>query len=1525
MDNNQENKSTITNILGLNLDANPADLKEGEVTFALNACIFSSGNSYYYRNYEGNETCFTLPTGYLLVSSKAISKDKFVLFLVNMNDTSSGQNNSEIGILDGCSYTRIVRAYCLNFNISYQIQSEYKDDYNCGRVIYFTDNLNPRRYLNLDKVPLTITGYKDDNCTPIYGELDCDAILINPIYDYPCIALNSINNTGVLISGAYQLGIQYSDSNGIAFTDVSNLTNQIDIIRATSSFIIAGDAPNTPTFKSIVLDFTNLDVSFSYFNLIVLKTLNRIKTAQKVITLPINTAQYTYTGLEPSTIDISPDEVLARTTIYDKAKTIAQSQGYLFWGNLTEKKIDNFQPYANNIRVQWMNYRVDYDDTNHTYKDETSINIRMSLMRDEIYPIGIRLLYNTGDTSCVYHIPGRKKNYKSDGVKINYWDNFNPSTIHKDQYNTTVDTDLWDSSTIASAGDDNYSSSTERWEVYNTATFEGYTTEAITWYSGHGSSFDEYEGCFKYGEMAYWESELTYPSDVSIWNNGAVDLACEPIRHHKMPDCSISHIHENSDPYIYPLGLKISNIIISNTLFPDVVGYEIVIGDRTYQKSILDKGLLFNNKEHTQAFSSSDFLTPSPYIYTCYTYNDIRALGGAFYNDGHEDLIKSKYYTLYSPEALFRRTNVGIASEVKVESEENGIYTTIGTPTLDCTSGTNINNNFAFANINPLYISRGFYDTFLLPKYASIRRSIDNILYVNNDVYQAGTLGNINNLGRESSLMFNTSSSLSAIANPTTADNSADIINPIEASDEISSYYVALKGSSLNLWGTIDSINYLNSGKCFYNPSETSQSCVFIGDTFISRFSIHKRIMFHNGMDYLFNQDKSAEADFVDWDMFYAVPIFFVESSINTEYRYNGSLIQEYFYPNLNFNAVSIQDWLCLKNTWWNIDNFYLYNFDYSTINNSNSICTPLASFNPNDCDPHYFSRIIYSLKNNEEGLADNWLLYPTLNVFDFNKSKGELWDIKSLGSNKILYRFEDGMYVNVTNQQVTTNESNFTLKAAELFDPEPIELFTADTGYIGTRSQWAFNNTAFGSFMIDDKRNKIFRFKESFEPISSIKMNSWFNDNLRLKLLDTYPDFRDLDNPSNPNSIGFTSTYDSVNDLLIITKHDFIPVDSEAYPAPVYNSCTNKFYIPFVTSDSTTCELVSWDMTDMPVFSGEGSGSTVAISYNQGADFAVCTAELPNLTANTPQELLNHCFNIGFIANQTFCVDKNSICILEDPILDYEEMTFYDIDSGLPYFSTPVQCWSEVSILNTNYFNKQSYTISFSTKNSTWISWYSFLPNGYIQTNNGYNSFTNNTTGVIRSHLSSSSFNHYDGADFKYILEYPIKLNNNNLNSLFWRTYAYKLNTDYEYKDITFNSGYIYTSDQNTGNLVLVPKNPNLPSQSITYPISSTSYTSILTSRDNNIWSIGYIWDKISNRSSGNSMFSSSLSNTDYSSAYYIDKVIDNTEINYTKNWYDLKPLKNLWAKVRLIFDNTQVKLVSNIFISNSSKSFRN
>jgi hypothetical protein len=582
--------------VGLNMDQSVNQIKPGTLTYALNAALENfDASSFNYQNEQGNELCVTFPKGFILIGKHFINEQNKHIFYITNPDTG----DSQIGYMDNndCIYRVLVDGACLNFNINHPIHKTVHKITNCTTEIYWTDGVNPRRYLDINNIPYLLEP-GSDLCDPIYtDQLDCNQLKLQPNFNIPQITVIDIVAGGELIAGTYQFAAQYSDAAGNPYTSYYSITNPTPIA---DPFITTVNF-NYPVGKSIIVSVTDLDVTgqYQYFNLAVIKTINGITSVDLVGTYFIeqDNNQITYTGQNKTNIVLTIADIFEKFPYYDIAQDVTSVQDILIWDNLTSIDRINYQEIASGIELLWETYRI--PDTEN-YADELNATNLRGYLRDEVYAFEIVFLLKNGKQTDGFHIPGRVKGFI---------ENTSPNIL-------VTDPDFIGEPDPGT----NYS---PYWKIYNTASVIGTSPSYLP--------TPEYKGPYQYGQFAYWESTEDYPCNIDVWG----DLAGQPIRHHKFPDILISPAFESKlftgpnsmvmgNDAVFPIGVRVDNDQIQNLISTssltveqkdDIIGYKIIRGDRGTNKSIIAKGILRNVGTYEREGQS--------YYFPNYPYNDL--------------------------------------------------------------------------------------------------------------------------------------------------------------------------------------------------------------------------------------------------------------------------------------------------------------------------------------------------------------------------------------------------------------------------------------------------------------------------------------------------------------------------------------------------------------------------------------------------------------------------------------------------------------------------------------------------------------------------------------------------------------------------------------------------------------------------------------------------------------------------------------------------------------------------------------
>jgi hypothetical protein len=630
---------------GLYKDFNDSYVPEGVWTNAINAVTNSHlGDAGTIGNEPSNNYCTA--TNFDVIG--LVRREASTWYVFSTNDIAS-----EIGIFDetSCTYTKYISSTCLGFRRSNLITGVTQINYDCTYTVYFADGLNPDRAINLDKIPWMIQKYDTTNpdCPePIYYDppvLDCDKTRLHYLINLPCFSIQRSNSAGTLFNGSYQVVIAYS-INGLRVTNYFIPSNIVSIWNHENNG------------GSIDLTFTTIDTNFDEYEVVLVSTVNSVTNAKRVGFFSTSQTKVHIDNNNDTLVQVSIEDIPINQVIYETSDKMFLLNYYLLRSGMKSKADFNYQPLANQIVTKWVQaeYSSDY---------YVKGNNETGYMRDEIYSFFIRWVYKTGDKSASYHIPGRP-------IRPG-WDNLIVSGPDVLPY------------------DNNGAASAEKWRVYNTGIS-----------LGSSGSLPDGGKIKNKGYMAYWESENRYPNKPRIWNpseynwsaiskvpypNSQVsdyDLCGQYIRHHKFPDDIISPIYDNTTSTIQLLGVQFENIkppVDENgDVIKSVVGYEILRGSRTGNKTIIAKGLINNMFEYNIPNQPN-----AKGLYQNYPYNclepDYYLYDGTWYNppgpQDHDDKnhpIKSfrqDYFTFHTPDFNFRGAYLN-PNEVRIYSEYYG-------------------------------------------------------------------------------------------------------------------------------------------------------------------------------------------------------------------------------------------------------------------------------------------------------------------------------------------------------------------------------------------------------------------------------------------------------------------------------------------------------------------------------------------------------------------------------------------------------------------------------------------------------------------------------------------------------------------------------------------------------------------------------------------------------------------------------------------------------------------------------------
>lgn len=1481
--------TTNTFSKGMLKDYNETFVGEGLYTHARNAVNNShDGQVGVIGNEPSNIKCITLP--YDLIGCIHTYDDQWVVFMTD--DVSS-----EIGLFDEskCSYTKIVNSPCLNFKRSHLITAAFRYRYDCERIIYWDDALNPSRTMDIDNVPYI---YKDKivaGCIQrtYTTELDCEAIRMASLINHPCIKLNKSNVTGSLPNGSYQAVIAYT-INKVRVTDYIGLSE----VQGLFTYQNVGSA--------LEVKILEIDDRFDEFELVIVSNINSQTICKRIGYYSTVQGTIYVDRWDPELYAVPLSEVVLRTEAIEKTDAIYSVNNYLIRVGTHSKFKFNYQQQANKILTRWVavEYPADYyvkGGNNAAY------------MRDEQYPFFIRWIYNTGERSESYHIPGRK----SSSVDIT-----NASGLDAFEMSSGVQV--------------------KTWQVTNTATVINRNT----------STLSDGGVVVATGAMGYWQSEELYPADrPDIWG----DLCGKPIRHHKMPDETVDAILNTYNPInntIVLLGVQFDNI--SHPLDQDgnpidsIVGYEILRGSREGNKSILGKGLFNNMREYK--IPENDTVKG---LYQNYPYNDLRpdvyltseeqnGLNGDAHDNPRSSQLstyRQDVFSFHSPEVTFTNVYLNV-NEVRLYQQLSGTSTgsfsvpylhpkfkqisnkldtiidvfvtaitvveaaatlvgdynkiiaspskkdipatktgvgkilaegvsgTLGQTLQVAAAAANVIFNTAYAAFFGVkvqkqqvldmvlalipyrqyatqYNSHGFYDTGISSLEGNRRRKVTNTGYVGSSLNQFTQDYLVNNVMRSQYVILRTDGTFE---NPSVADTSRFSMGQSAATlnrnitSTISSHYGALKLAVGSQYGQLESVKQFSISECIQpsapiKAARISSSVFFNGDTYINRFTEKNTMFFFK--QWLMDEPDGTEFDYTLYPNL-PYPRYWINSA-----EYIGLFADQASEHRSLDKSVNESG---RTNKWYvNSGHFYLFNSGVRDFFCESEINLAYRDWEDETGKRHYDP---YGYTDINSMFRSDVIKNGNYYKYDYSLSVSKLFN-SGITWGDLLPRDYD------------------PLVQAACYVYKPLRaIYSLPQQYESKKDSWRV-------FLA----NNYYDFDSEITSIKSInKTGALFMMRYTSPMSFMGVEELQMDGTNTKITVGDGKLFDNEKQLQAIVN-----VDS-SYE---YGSCQNKF------SAISTLHGVFW------------------VSQNQGKIFNYMgkLAEISNngmkwwFARYLPSELLKV---------------YPDYLLFDNPLAGVGVQTIYDNTNEIVYFSKrdykPLKSdytfddagnfyykGTQIQFTDTRYFEDASWTISYDPKAQTFISFHDWIPTFLVPGKQHFMSVKNRT--IWKHNVTCTSYCNFYGVDYPFEIEFVSSTGQNvvSMRSIEYLLEAYKIKNECRDKfhilDENFDQAIIYNSEQISGLLNLQIKTKNNPLALLQYPKINFDSIDIQFSKEENKYRFNQFWDITKDRGEYTNaevpLFITEANGYQYN--------INSTAVNYTKDALQRKKFRHNVSRVFL------------------------
>ena len=1104
---------------GMNQDIYPKSQPDGTYRFALNAILETkNGDVTTISNELGNVTCANgFPTTKQIIGHVLLDTNEVVLFLFH----DDVRPEHEIGIFnpDACLYTTIAKGACLNFSLEHQINAIFRIKNGCDKYVYFTDNYNDYRVINITDVTEWVAVNKFiPDCSVI--EYSRDVRIPYFFNQYTKVE----DGGGRMEYGSYTFYLRLLDK---AQNPTDWLFSSEPVLIPTNNATIGfrensvgasnvSDDPTymAPTNKSIKFRIGNIDKRFYYYQVAAVRRTDISGSITSIDVLaPIEILDHTsgvtisdfiYRGLDhPTTAQISLEELLASRQPLHLVTAHAIKNDRLVVGNIKERKWDysTFQRFASKIRTDYIAKSVE-EEFDAKYPEYNN-GLDGTLPHDEVLALGIVYVMRDGTTSPVFHIPGRPADDNIEGTNpfITVFTNWDTDVINPADPNIVLTTH------------------NKRWQVYNTATKWGQTGPTIT------------------GMMGYYECPTKYPTYVKVCDNDPLGywgedwqgnpLTNTPIRHHRTPDFIIRYTDDleeyEDDIRHYKVGLRFTNVKYPND---DVVGHFFVIGDRTTERTVIDQGRLVPLRYADAAGDGIYYYDPAGPANTV-TFNDVPRHVWAY-------ISNSVLFDTTLTGALYFKWNKLVALDAPLVPPVDPANITV--------PGYNTTLDFELA------INR-YWE--YIPKNNNYPINLASLLQ---KAVLGQPLGNgINvSVGADSGYIVNNSlhSNIGILQIDRPLDD--DIVLYPDIFTNLYSVHGSLK-TYTDVFSDLTQITYKKlegSIRTFTtNPQVMYPSECYLTDTFY--------------VDYGWAQNT------LDVNITGSIDCFYSESEIQSELRSSGADSRTAFFKHdpLNIdNLPPLSQYIASKYHEEEIDialfhpEQYLYNKSYSFYNADQAFFPLPYNFEYcGSCDESLPYRMYFSQADSQESKKDMFrIIYPN-NYKDINGKSGSITDL-FVNFDKLYVLTSSSLHYQPTSeQQLQTNENSIFLGTGAFFSLDPIELKTTDYAFGGSTLWKSRIVTEYGAAYVDDRTNRPILFSSELTDLSLKGMRNYWKEYGELVLNKQFVEFTGTEYPikstSSPVGIGYITTYDPASKRLIFCKKDYAIRDGillVTYPDPL-------------------------------------------------------------------------------------------------------------------------------------------------------------------------------------------------------------------------------------------------------------------------------------------------------------------------------------------------------------------------------------
>jgi hypothetical protein len=1013
----------------------------------------------------------------------------------------------EIGRCKDGVYTCVIKDSGLNFLMDNPIQGHYTLNFKQEIIVVWWDGLgdtaNPPRIFNIDCPPFELNL----DCT-LVNPLEIEELFLSPTLNCPEISVTKVADTGgQLESGVYTPFIAYKFSDG-SYSNYVAASNWITIYEDKSIELfedIRGCDAGTLTSKLVTLRLSSLNTNFTHLALGFISKIGGILSAFvfKEVRITAATTTFNLSSKEGSE-DVALEEILIPSVSFQRVHTGADLNNKLYLSNVKTLKDFDYQPYANNIKAEWV--RVDTVNLAlypNSYKDVVFINEKRGFSANEVYALYVGFRLKDGTFSKFFHIPARAPGLlpaygnlpETSRIADMVTAGFPPTdaaefvAISSDaRYHEVYSTALQTGEMGVFVNQNEAYEDKDCWDIKNAA---GTITGTLRNTSVRHHRFPDFN------QLAGWGSPIYTPSTGSAYD---VYLVAGPANF--VGSYSIAGSNNLLDFNV----ATINGAFLSTTVTTDQL---VITCTAAFTGEVeVDLRLLLNN-----SFDAVAYILRASGV-------DEQLVTG----EGNGNVVKKAELLLYYKDTvsfevgdkliveseiaaapiIFKPQSYGnIIIKVNNYSGSNGTTTALGLKFTDINIPAEIKDqiecvHFAYAvrtELNSLKVATGrvekyfdapqtklnFSDYSIILKKPALGPAYARVVYYLNKPSVNSRLGvDINGVFMTYALE----------AASRQIDNSQylpkDVSIPVNNKDLEETYLVELVNpftviTPMVRIRVVDLYNYAEDVYLDFtnqvlaliptplDKNATTTGTLYSGDTFIMA----------------------------------AFDVLVQDSKDNLGLMYNRTIPLESEYP-------------------------FDYNSDYTSIQNLLSLQIDECKTECDIQDINTFPYKIYkSQANSSESTAFSWRRFLNNDVYEMpDRHKGAVWKLSSYNRALLIHQ-EYSLFIALDKDKLAANLTEVFLGTGDLFDRKPEEALPTQEGYAGCQSLWGAIVTKLGYIFVDKIQGKVFIFNGKLNEISNLGLNNFFKATLNYE--------GEEDNPFYTN--GITLGYDERNARILLSR----------------------------------------------------------------------------------------------------------------------------------------------------------------------------------------------------------------------------------------------------------------------------------------------------------------------------------------------------------------------------------------------------